>query len=58
LASNSPAAGAAPWAFGKAAARPVHGPPAAAPAPAPGPSCHVVSYFDADGNKHFKQECR
>jgi serine/threonine-protein kinase len=34
-------------------------PPAAstaAPAP-PAPSCHVVSYFDADGNKHFRQEC-
>jgi eukaryotic-like serine/threonine-protein kinase len=26
-------------------------------APQPVPSCHVVSYFDADGNKHFKQEC-
>jgi hypothetical protein len=29
-----------------------------APPPAPpAPSCHVVSYFDADGNKHFRQEC-
>ena len=26
-------------------------------APPPAPSCHVVSYFDADGNKHFRQEC-
>lgn len=25
--------------------------------PAPTPSCRIVSYFDADGNKHFKQEC-
>jgi serine/threonine-protein kinase len=24
---------------------------------APAASCHVVSYFDADGNKHFKQQC-
>jgi serine/threonine-protein kinase len=28
-------------------------PPAAAE-----PTCHTVSYFDTDGNKHFKQECR
>jgi serine/threonine-protein kinase len=21
------------------------------------PTCHVVSFFDADGNKHFRQEC-
>ena len=28
--------------------------PAAAPA---GPVCKVVSFFDADGNKHFRQEC-
>jgi eukaryotic-like serine/threonine-protein kinase len=32
-------------------------PAASASAPA-GPDCHVVSYFDADGNKHFKKECR
>jgi serine/threonine-protein kinase len=37
-------------------------PTTAAPSPTPAPappagSCHVVSYFDADGNKHFKQEC-
>ncbi len=32
-------------------------PPATTPGAAPAPSCHVVSYFDADGNKHFKQEC-
>jgi hypothetical protein len=22
------------------------------------PVCHVVSFFDADGNKHFRQECQ
>jgi len=32
-------------------------PPATTPGAPPAPSCHVVSYFDADGNKHFKQEC-
>ncbi len=33
--------------------------PAAPSAPASaGPDCHVVSYFDANGNKHFKKECR
>ena len=31
-------------------------PPASAP-PAPAGSCHIVSYFDANGDKHFKQEC-
>jgi serine/threonine-protein kinase len=35
---------------------------AAVPGPAstaaPGNDCHIVSYFDADGNKHFKKECR
>jgi serine/threonine-protein kinase len=30
---------------------------ASAAAPAPTPTCHIASYFDADGNKHFKQEC-
>jgi serine/threonine-protein kinase len=30
---------------------------AASAAPGPAPSCHIASYFDADGNKHFKQEC-
>jgi serine/threonine-protein kinase len=41
-------------------ARPQPAPPPAStpgPGPAPTPSCHVVSYFDADGNKHFRQEC-
>jgi serine/threonine protein kinase len=32
-------------------------PSSTASAPAPAPSCHVASYFDADGNKHFKQVC-
>ena len=27
------------------------------PAPAAAPTCHVVTYFDAEGNKRFKQEC-
>ncbi len=53
------------------ASAPVSAPPAAPSPPAPGPSplgpsasapaapvCRVVSYFDADGNKHFKQECK
>ena len=31
--------------------------PSAAPSAPAAPTCHVVSYFDADGNKHFKQEC-
>jgi len=31
--------------------------PASAAAPAAAPTCHIASYFDADGNKHFKQEC-
>jgi serine/threonine-protein kinase len=35
----------------------VPAPPASTATPAPAPSCHVVSYFDADGNKHFRQEC-
>jgi eukaryotic-like serine/threonine-protein kinase len=31
---------------------------ASAPAASAGaPACRLVSYFDADGNKHFKQEC-
>jgi serine/threonine-protein kinase len=34
-------------------------PPVVAPAPQPAaaPVCKVVSFFDADGNKHFRQEC-
>ncbi len=28
-----------------------------APASAPAPACRLVSSFDADGNKHFRQEC-
>jgi hypothetical protein len=24
----------------------------------PAPSCHVVSYFDDNGDKHFEKECR
>jgi serine/threonine protein kinase len=44
-----------------AALPPAHSPTPSASAPAapvpPAPSCHVVSYFDANGDKHFKQEC-
>jgi hypothetical protein len=29
----------------------------AAAAPPPKPACRLVSYFDADGVKHFRQEC-
>jgi eukaryotic-like serine/threonine-protein kinase len=29
-----------------------------APSTAAAPACRTVSYFDTDGNKHFKQECR
>ena len=32
--------------------------PTSPPAPTGAPTCHVVSFFDADGNKHFKQECQ
>jgi tRNA A-37 threonylcarbamoyl transferase component Bud32 len=42
--------GAAPAASGRAA------PTAASPKPSKGP-CRIVPIFDADGNKHFKQEC-
>jgi serine/threonine protein kinase len=37
------------------APRPSAGPAAAAPTATP--TCKTVSYFDADGNKHFKQVC-
>ena len=33
-------------------------PRATATAAPTGPKCKVVSSFDADGNKHFKQECQ
>jgi serine/threonine-protein kinase len=36
---------------GRPGARPTATPKAA-------PTCHTVSYFDSDGNKRFKQECR
>jgi eukaryotic-like serine/threonine-protein kinase len=32
-------------------------PPSSPSQPAPAPTCKVVGYFDADGIKHFKQEC-
>ncbi len=49
---SSPAAPARP----SASAAPAPSSASSAP-PAPAPSCHVVSFFDADGNKHFRQEC-
>ena len=38
-------------------ARPASAPPAA-PSSTAAPECRTVSYFDTDGIKHFKQECR
>jgi eukaryotic-like serine/threonine-protein kinase len=34
--------------------------PSSAPAPSAsaGPACHTVSYFDTEGNRHFRQECQ
>jgi serine/threonine protein kinase len=47
-----------PWWTGKAPPpRASARPPASTSAPAAAPTCRVVSFFDADGNKHFKQEC-
>jgi serine/threonine-protein kinase len=31
--------------------------PTPAPTPAAAPTCQITSYFDAEGNKHFKKEC-
>jgi hypothetical protein len=41
----------------RAALRPSAASPAA-PSGSAGPACRTISYFDTDGNKHFKQECR
>jgi eukaryotic-like serine/threonine-protein kinase len=49
----------APWWAGKADPH-AHGsrhPAASAPTPIAAPACHIVTSFDADGNKHFKQVC-
>jgi serine/threonine-protein kinase len=58
-APSAPGASAAstlPWWAGKAPPpRPSARPGAAAPASSA--ACRIVSYFDTDGNKHFKQEC-
>ena len=32
-------------------------PTAPAPSSSAAPACHTVSYFDTDGNRHFRQEC-
>jgi serine/threonine-protein kinase len=48
-----------PWATSRIAPRPgtsAHPQPSHTVAAA-APTCHVVTYFDADGNKHFKEEC-
>ena len=50
----TPPSSSVPWWYGKA---PSTVRPAASTRPTPSATCHVVSYFDADGNKHFKQEC-
>jgi len=60
-ASSAPApSSTAPWWAGKAPPplprASAHAAPSAT-SPAPTPTCRVVSYFDGDGNKHFKQEC-
>jgi len=43
-----------PWWYGKPGDPHPH---ASAHPAASAPACRVVSYFDADGNKHFKKEC-
>jgi hypothetical protein len=35
-----------------------HATVAPTPSASGSPACHTVSYFDADGNRHFRQECR
>jgi serine/threonine protein kinase len=50
-----------PRATSSAPARPrpaVAPPPSASAAPSASPACRTVSYFDSDGNRHFRQECR
>jgi hypothetical protein len=42
----------------KAAAHSAPSPAPTPPVATPEPACRTVSYFDTDGNKHFKQECR
>jgi len=55
VAEAPPPSSSVPWWYGKPAPDP-H-PHASAHPPAGAPTCHVVSFFDADGNKHFKKEC-
>jgi serine/threonine protein kinase len=57
--SGTSVAPAAPtWAWGgKPATNPRPGGAASTAPPAAAPSCHIASYFDSDGNKHFKQVC-
>jgi hypothetical protein len=50
----APPSASVPWWVGKAPDLRPHG---SAHPVASAPACHVVSFFDADGNKHFKQEC-
>jgi eukaryotic-like serine/threonine-protein kinase len=60
VAPSPPRAVTAPAVSASAKARATTAAPAAAPPAAPlppAPTCRVVSFFDADGNKHFRQEC-
>jgi serine/threonine protein kinase len=56
LSSPPPTSSGAPGKLDTRPRWPAHG-PTAAPRPSAAPVCHVVSFFDADGNKHFKREC-
>jgi eukaryotic-like serine/threonine-protein kinase len=60
--SSAPSASAPATTVAPTAPRPIGRPnptamQAAAPPAVPTPACKTVSYFDADGNKHFKQVC-
>jgi serine/threonine-protein kinase len=54
-ASSGPARSAS--AVPKASAHAMPSSASSPPATAPEPTCRTVSYFDTDGNKHFKQQC-
>jgi eukaryotic-like serine/threonine-protein kinase len=56
--SSAPApSSSVPWWYGKPASTAAHPAPRPTAAASGTPACHIVSFFDADGNKHFKQEC-
>ncbi len=56
-AGSAPRSAAAPAASVKSHPAPAIATSPTASAPAPAPVCRLVSSFDADGNKHFRQEC-